>query len=491
MLIWVILVSIIASMIIQSDINSAEDKFHHSANRLYQLVNEKVHTNETVLEGFAATVSAIGKLDRRKIRTFSRQMLERYSQIFMFEIADRIEHHDKQRFVSEFREKVWPDFAIRKFDYDSERSWSDVEPKAFYIPIIFMEPFPNASQKVLGLDLMASKVSATALQNATASQSATTTIPFQLVEGNLAYLIVKPIITHSTATKSTTYSDRYVILVIQANSLLNSQTKKMHEITVTLYHDHFEIGDQTGHLYHQPADTKSRLESILFPNFYFSKTVNSKAQPFTICIEQQIGFNALDWWLLIALMMVSSIAFYVLLYFAKVYHQMQISRYHENDELFYMANHDSLTGLANRNLMNDRLEHAIVQANRNNTRLAVLFLDFNDFKLVNDRHGHAIGDKLLRRSSERLLVCIRRGDTLARRSGDEFIIILENIELTENVELIQQKIHAAFDREFNIDGIVINIGISIGNAIFPDDAEEKEELLDIADKRMYQNKAHK
>ena len=152
----------------------------------------------------------------------------------------------------------------------------------------------------------------------------------------------------------------------------------------------------------------------------------------------------------------------------------------EENHLFYQANHDSLTGLANRDLLLGRLQHALRQAKITNTKLAVLFMDLDDFKPVNDAHGHDFGDKLLNKVSDRLLACIG--------SGDEFVSVIENIEDEEQVKIVMRKIQDAFEAPFKIEQIELNISISAGYAIYPDNASDVDGLLNFADKRMYENK---
>jgi diguanylate cyclase (GGDEF)-like protein len=115
-------------------------------------------------------------------------------------------------------------------------------------------------------------------------------------------------------------------------------------------------------------------------------------------------------------------------------------------------------------------------------------MDLDDFKFINDNFGHEEGDNLLRAVAERMRACMRSGDTLSRRSGDEFVLILENIENKEMVLQVMEKIKSAFEEKFYIKQTERKIGVSIGYAIFPDDAVQQDKLLDLADKRMYQNK---
>lgn len=153
-----------------------------------------------------------------------------------------------------------------------------------------------------------------------------------------------------------------------------------------------------------------------------------------------------------------------------------------------LAYHDELTGLPNRILMQDRLGHALRQAPRARARVALLFLDLDRFKPVNDSFGHAVGDRLLQAVAERLKLTVREGDTLARVHGDEFVVILEGIDTPEPAARVAAKIVAALGSPFTIDGREILVGTSVGIAIFPDHATDPETLLRCADIAMYDAK---
>lgn len=151
----------------------------------------------------------------------------------------------------------------------------------------------------------------------------------------------------------------------------------------------------------------------------------------------------------------------------------------------YQAHHDMLTGLPNRTLFNDRLEISIAHAKRNHHRLAVLFLDLDRFKWVNDTLGHSYGDELLKNVASRLKNCLREGDTLARIGGDEFTIILPEVPNKEDVPMVAKKILATLEQPFILDNREINISASIGVAIFPDHGDSIDALTKSADIAMY------
>ena len=163
------------------------------------------------------------------------------------------------------------------------------------------------------------------------------------------------------------------------------------------------------------------------------------------------------------------------------------------DELRDAATHDFLTGLPNRRLLLDRLERALSISRRQNTYLAVLFLDLDKFKLLNDTHGHDAGDKLLKAVAGRLQNELRDSDTVARIGGDEFVVLLEGLGPTrENAashsELIAEKLRAATALEYDLGGIRYHGGLSIGIRIYAGNNATPDEILKDADVAMYQNK---
>ncbi|MDP1663932.1 MAG: sensor domain-containing diguanylate cyclase [Methylobacter sp.] len=160
----------------------------------------------------------------------------------------------------------------------------------------------------------------------------------------------------------------------------------------------------------------------------------------------------------------------------------------EEEHLRHIAHHDPLTGLANRVLFNDRLEQAIKLATRNNTQFAVLFMDLDKFKPVNDLFGHKIGDKLLQKVADRLTRSVRETDTVTRLGGDEFVILLENIADQEMVEKLLNPIIATIGNVYHIDDYDIEIGVSAGISIYPNHGTDAKTLLHHADIAMYATK---
>jgi diguanylate cyclase (GGDEF)-like protein len=166
-----------------------------------------------------------------------------------------------------------------------------------------------------------------------------------------------------------------------------------------------------------------------------------------------------------------------------------ISRLQENIEnARYLANYDSLTQLPNRLLFHDCLQQAQVWASRHNNLFALLFIDLDGFKPVNDTFGHAIGDQLLQGVAERLKNAVRDTDTVARLGGDEFTIILRNIKKIPDASRISGDLIQRLQQPFHINGHEIFISASIGITVYPYDSKEIDMLLKYADSAMYQAK---
>ncbi len=167
---------------------------------------------------------------------------------------------------------------------------------------------------------------------------------------------------------------------------------------------------------------------------------------------------------------------------------MALERKRLHDDLLRHACYDELTGLPNRRLFFDRINSALARARRTGSRMGVLYVDVDDFKAVNDRHGHAVGDVLLREVAGRLLACARQSDMVARLGGDEFVLILEDLGAVADAERIVWEIGMALEGELRFGDAELRIGASIGTALFPEDGATIEDLLKHADTSMYRQK---
>ena len=156
----------------------------------------------------------------------------------------------------------------------------------------------------------------------------------------------------------------------------------------------------------------------------------------------------------------------------------------------HLAYHDVLTGLPNRRLLLDRLNQAIAQASRQHKRVALVFFDVDGFKVINDKLGHTKGDKLLQSVAQRLSGCLRAADTACRYGGDEFIVMLPEIEGEESAAVVEQKIRTHLAAPYLVDDTMITVSLSVGTAVYPVDAKDYRDLIKLADAAMYSMKTN-
>lgn len=160
-----------------------------------------------------------------------------------------------------------------------------------------------------------------------------------------------------------------------------------------------------------------------------------------------------------------------------------------SERMSHLAQHDDLTGLPNTAFLKERLDHVLSLARRHGKQVAVLFIDLNRFKDINDAHGHDLGDQVLKSIADRLQVCVRESDTVCRRGGDEFVIVLTEIECPGDAARVAEKALRAAGKPLVIDGHAVEVGASIGISLFPGDSADVDALMRLADVAMYQAKA--
>jgi len=176
-------------------------------------------------------------------------------------------------------------------------------------------------------------------------------------------------------------------------------------------------------------------------------------------------------------------------------HQFRIAIAHDiterkqmEQQLHYIAGHDPLTELPNRALLFGRLQTSLGLARREGTHLSLLFIDMDGFKYVNDCYGHLIGDKLLKHIAQRLRDCVRKSDTVGRFGGDEFLVVLNGIDVFDDVIVIAENIRAELEKPYLFDSLNLQLSPSIGVARYPDHGDDEQQLIRHADQAMYRAK---
>jgi diguanylate cyclase (GGDEF)-like protein len=229
----------------------------------------------------------------------------------------------------------------------------------------------------------------------------------------------------------------------------------------------------------------SRLESALLPRLRTERSIGDVSQPLHLTLERQLRFSDINLPALALAGMASILSCAMLLAFLRSHDRQRRAFDEGRRAIEHMALHDNLTTLPNRFLMLGHLEQAMSLALRHDMKVAVLFLDLDGFKPINDRLGHPAGDIVLQEVGRRLQTCVRDCDTASRYGGDEFVILLTEIWGEENAALVADKVLEAIRQPIQIGAESVQISTSIGIAIFPDHGKDADTLIEKADQAMY------
>ena len=384
-----------------------------------------------------------------------------------------------------------PDFKVRQFNYSSDRQWRALPEKDYYYPVVFMAPELPESTAVYGLDIDSQDGLKNALLRSEREGIPVSSEPFRLVEGEIAYIMFRPVI-NSFATprqhsKIASASISYALLVVRTRDLLPPREALSAKVRHSSLHN--DASDKkTLPMFDIAEAPVSWLEAFLLPRLRSEHQVGDASQPLDLLLERQLRFGDINLPALALAGMASLVSCAMLLIFLRS-HDRQRRSFDENRRAIeHMALHDALTTLPNRFLLLGHLEQAISLAQRHDMKAAVLFLDLDGFKPINDRLGHPAGDVVLQEVARRLQACVRDCDTAARYGGDEFVILLTEIWGEGNAVMVASKVLDSIDQPIQLGSESVQISTSIGIAIFPDHGRNAEALIEEADRAMYMAK---
>lgn len=433
-LLWLVMSALIGMSFVSRSVFNAEQGFNVFDTHLFEQMGQKLQANEVVLGSYAAYCSQTSS-DAGE-RAFARRLLADNKQIT----------------------------AMFRLDGSLATSFSD--------PLLRKRDVLPA-----GWNATSSQVLQSLRQEALHHPQRAVSRPLTGPEGQSRFLLVRAIGGSRSGV---------VALVVDADALIPAAGPLPLGGSLQLWHQRSQVPNDW--LLQRSTGARSRLETLLFPRLDFERQIGSAAQPLMVQVDWQLGFseiNALECAMALGL---SLALLAIMLVGVSSYARFLEGSQERELRLFYMANHDRLTNLANRNLFYDRLHHAISRLNRNGRSLAVLFLDMDRFKPVNDTYGHATGDRVLQMIAARLKLELRIEDTVARLGGDEFVVLLEEVESKDEVNQVVERLKQAIECPYEVEDYCVRLGVSIGVAYYPEDGVLIEELLQVADRKMYGEK---
>lgn len=489
--IWFGVVVLSLGRLIESERHRLENLFDGIFGKLTQQVQGQLLKNDLALEAFRAFLTAKPELDFERTRMFARLLLSQYPNIYMFEIAQRISQDERSRLEAMMRAAGYKDYVIHEYGYDTDRNVHAAGPQSLYQPIIFIEPELPEAKDVLGLDLNStSGILGEAARQSYGKLEEVSSMPFELLEGERGYIIYGPVVAAEGLPEHELHlkSGLFALVVVKADSLLPAWIRQREGLTVRLRHT---AAAATGAAIvasaSNPPGRKWGL-GYLFDPLQRHAVLSSRSQPFEISAEFQVCWEDVELSTIMSFVITMLVTLVLAVSASSIIYRKRMQASTQRKALYTRANYDLTTALPNKHLLRDRADQAIKQARRQNHSLALLFIDLDRFKAVNDQWGHTMGDEVLKEVGARISRAVREEDTVGRIHGDEFVVLLHDIDGPESVHKVVEKLSRVLDTPLRIKGIEIDLGMSIGGAVFPQDGEDFDTLLHTSDKRMYETK---
>ena len=488
-LVWLSLMIGIVALVLLRDVSTARYAFQQHGEQAFDTIREELVSAETLLAGFAAALDTTIGDDYTQAAAYARQVLKLHPEVYAIEALRRVPNAYLD-FTPVFPTHP-PDMElqIKTYSYESDRKWAPVSPdKPFYYPIVFLEPSIAEALDIIGLDVDSVDFLAASLEQAAVAGKPVAGKAFRLVEGPLAFAVFTPAgVPDRPDAEPRRYSyEKFAEMIIRADQLIN----ELHLVLLGNEKVDLHMLSSVGGLDDTvlATVTPTKLPSFLdlwLPELAHKQHFTAMNNYFRFEMSRQMHWSDIDWTLILVLVLFTTL----LLLLSLRYHQTVEDARQERDNLLYlMANYDSLTGIANRKMLKDRLEQSISQARRQNHPVALIFVDLDGFKVINDNYGHQTGDAVLVEVARRLGDSVRCEDTVARLGGDEFVVLLAQPSDKAMATTVEAKFNARMASPIESQNGPLSVGISVGHAVFPEDGDDADQLLHKADLAMYRNK---
>lgn len=466
-------------------------RFDANIQGIHRAIEGRLRSHEQVLRGGAGLFSSLGTVSRQQWSAYVEPLSlgSNYPGIQGLGFAQYVPQDEKNAFLRKIRAQNLPDYAIRP---EGQR--------AIYCPVTYLEPGNERNLKALGFDMLSEPNRQAAMLSARDTGQTTITGKLKLVSeassspfyGFLMYLpVFRPGLPTLTEEQRQQALLGFVNTPIRLEKLLLGMLdRQSYPIHLKIYDGNavsdgaLMFDDQTGKN-SLPTPTTDLQASNSLTQVVNMKIFNREwALEFSTPLQHWTHANAIAW-MVLASGSAISLLLAALTYFLTA--RIRLIQ-HSERHYFELANFDSLTGLPNRAMFQDRLERNLLQSEREQLKLALLFLDIDNFKDINDTFGHHVGDDLLKEVAIRLQSCVRKYDTLARLGGDEFTIILYDLQSSESTGKIAQNIIDRMAAPFALPDGLHYVSASIGITLYPSDHHNAAELLKNADQAMYSAK---
>lgn len=475
---WALLTVIGVTYVLHEAAEDIELETRREADSLANSLRDRLRDQEAVLNGFASFLAVVPGDDKPSVLRYAESVRNSYPQIYMLEVARRIERTARPTFERAMDRQGHPGFSIRSFAYDRGRTWSPVGDVAVTYPLVALYPPLPEADNVLGLDINSVPHLRAALVTAERSEKAVASGIFKLVEGDTAYVMLQRVARPPEAASAAIFAGRlHALLVIRTATLRPPVIDRRLTVTASI-----EGGSgESGPLFAQTAEAASALERRLLPQEQMLVTDIGNTPRVTLDIVRQMRWQDVRLSNVAVILLFSVASLGLLTTYLVAARQVVLADRRHRAEITRQALHDPLTGLANRILVIDRLNQALLAAHRRGQSCAVMLLNFDRFREINERYGHLAGEQVLREAGHRLDKSVREADSVGCLGGEEFVVILGDLVQVNHARAVAEKAQAALAKPYLIGSEAVTLRVHVGVSLFPDHGNDPDTLLRRAD----------
>lgn len=489
---WIGAIAFAAYLLFSAEVSRHEQAFEQNTLRLSADLKNKLDTNEAVLAGFAAFLRAVERNDIESATRYAASATASYPHIYMLEVARQVPVAQEAEFQEKLRRDWLPGFTLKNFPINAAHTSDARQANKVTWPILFMYPALPETEAIYGVRLETVDYLAHSLALAQKNARPVASPVFTMYEGGRAYLLLQEVdrsaASGTMAEPSIFGNTMTALLLIKTDALIPRLHQSLATDTLGYSATMNSATSSENRLFSQAARQPGRLDQWLLPNLKRQVQIDSASQTTHMHFEQQLLWrDLLTTEMVIIFGLLSGALLTVPMLSLRHLRALERGAV-EHERSAYLATHDLLTGLPNRFLFIDRFEQAVQQHIRNGNAFALLLIDLDYFKDINDSHGHEVGDEVLIEIARRMTREIRACDTVARHGGDEFVVLLANTLNSEDARTVGEKLRDALAQPIATSAGRLSVTCSIGIAMYPGDGETLDDMRRAADQAMYDAK---
>ncbi|WP_282410496.1 sensor domain-containing diguanylate cyclase [Pseudomonas sp. PS02303] len=478
-----------ALLLLKSETERREKRFSEYVQNISGIVRNQLDTNEAVLAGFSAFLQAVDQSDTEAAARYAAVVLAAYPHIYMLEAARAVPIAEQAAFEDLLRRTWRPDFQLKDFPSLTHQPAQHQVYLNETWPVLFMYPLLPESSSIYGVKLETVAYLSYALARTHNNQKPVVSPVFSMYEGGNAYILMQSVIRPEQDrgnTRPNFFGSTMVsLLLIKTDSLQEAVSYANVDPLVRVSAVLKTAAGSESNVFSTQTEQACILDRFLLPALSDRVEIRNVSQPMILLFERQLRLGDILTAETLIILAVLAGAF-VLVPVVLTRHFKAIERAEvEHERSAYLATHDVLTQLPNRYLFADRFDQAFSDWKVNGVPFAVLLIDLDHFKDINDKYGHEVGDQVLRAVANRMLQATRSCDTIARYGGDEFVILVTGITHTESAELKAARVLETIAQTVVTSAGELSISCSIGVSLCPTHGKSLDTLLKAADQAMY------